>query len=505
MTPSLLTVSKTAPSAKNRFLFFPDRLTLLPSSLPSAFRAIFTNPAIRQAIPGILAEPFRFKSPLHALPPPQPGAATITATAAAAGPVADESVDGFFRRRFGAALADNLVSAMIHGIYSGDTRALSVRAVFPGLWEAEREWGSVVLAGLFGGPWRRWGAGAGGRSAYRRKVEADEVEMGRIKTRLREAGGAELVGAMEGASVWGVRGGLEELTKGVEKWLRAQGVEVWVGEEGAVQSITAEDGAIKVRVPASNFTVQPPDTRLTNPLPPHPASVQLRTATQTLSPTHLITTLPSLLPPPLAPSPIPSTTVAVINLAFPRTAGPALFPPGFGYLIPRSVPAAANPHNVLGVIFDSDVMPGVDDSAALGVIKASVLLGGSYWLPANGGPPFPLPAEHELVQRALETVRRHFPGTDVPEPFHARARVHVDCIPQVPPGHVAAFQADSRRVREFVAATGVRVGVAGGGVAVVGVNGAVRAGLEVGQSFARDVNGELEQGEVVVTGFENWE
>lgn len=502
--PRLLTVPKTAPSAKNRYLFYPDRLALLPSSLSSAFKAIFTNPVIRSAMPGILLEPFRPKSPLHALPPTTTLTTDATATTTASA-FADESVDSFFRRRFGAPLADNMISAMIHGIYSGDTRELSVRAVFPGLWEAEREWGSVVLAGLFGGVWRRWMGGE--KSLYRRRVEEDKVEEDMIKERLREGGQEGLVEAMEGASVWGVEGGLEELTKGVEKWLRAEGVEFRLGDEGKVESVKIEDGKIEVSrvLHVSDRLI----TRRADPPASTPISPQLRTPTSTLHPTHLITTLPSLLPPPLTPSPIPASTVAVINLAFPRTASSPsapLFPPGFGYLLPRSVPPSHNPHSVLGVLFDSDVMPAVDASAPLGITKASVLLGGSYWRPSAGGPPSPLPQEHELVQQALATLRLHFPEREIPDPFHARARVHVDCIPQVPPGHTDKFRADGARLRAFMEREGVRVAVAGGGVAVVGVNGAVRAGQEVGEGWAREVNGEVRGEEArIKTGFENWE
>lgn len=223
---------------------------------------------------------------------------------------------------------------------------------------------------------------------------------------------------------------------------------------------------------------------------------------------QLVTTISHVLPADLAPPRIPSTTVAVINLAFPAppSTDPPLFPPGFGYLIPRTVPTSQNPHHVLGVLFDSDVMPQVDTSRAQGLVKVSVLLGGSYWLDK---PPVPSPTHDQLVTAALETVRLHFPASAIPEPVHAFTHMQRDCIPQVPPGSLAAFRAFGERLKQV---GGGSVAVVGGGYSAVGVNGCVKAAWEVGTAMAEARNGELEKGEAgekvarpVKTGTEMWE
>ena len=236
LTPSLLTVPKIAPSAKNRFVYHPSSLTLLPSSLPTALVAAFTKPIIRSALPGILSEPFCPRSPLHDL-----------------SDGGDESVDSFFSRRFGTPLAENMISAMIHGIYSGDTRRLSIRAVFPGLWEAEREFGSVIKAGLFG-RFRKKGE----ESQYRLGVMGQEDRTREIKQRLGGTPeGADLVNRMEEASVWGVQGGLESLTDALRNWLVKEGVDVKAGLEGDVTSIEHSSGRWTVCVPFPSLPYSP--------------------------------------------------------------------------------------------------------------------------------------------------------------------------------------------------------------------------------------------------------
>lgn len=61
-----------------------------------------------------------------------------------------ETVDSFFRRRFGEQVADYLVAPFVSGIYAGDPKALLLAEAFPQLKEMERNHGSV-LRGFFKG------------------------------------------------------------------------------------------------------------------------------------------------------------------------------------------------------------------------------------------------------------------------------------------------------------------------------------------------------------------
>lgn len=62
--------------------------------------------------------------------------------------VYDESVGSFISRRFGSSAADNIVSAVLHGVYAGDINQLSIRSIAPKLWLLESEDQSVIR-GLF--------------------------------------------------------------------------------------------------------------------------------------------------------------------------------------------------------------------------------------------------------------------------------------------------------------------------------------------------------------------
>lgn len=67
----------------------------------------------------------------------------------------DESVGSFLSRRFGPPIADNLASAILHGIYAGDVYELSVRSIMPYLWKTESRHQSIIKGAwnrAFGGP-----------------------------------------------------------------------------------------------------------------------------------------------------------------------------------------------------------------------------------------------------------------------------------------------------------------------------------------------------------------
>lgn len=64
----------------------------------------------------------------------------------AAIPEQDESVAEFTMRHFGAEVLDRVAAPLLSGVFGGDVRRLSVRAVMPGFVAMEREYGSLIAA-----------------------------------------------------------------------------------------------------------------------------------------------------------------------------------------------------------------------------------------------------------------------------------------------------------------------------------------------------------------------
>jgi protoporphyrinogen/coproporphyrinogen III oxidase len=58
---------------------------------------------------------------------------------------ADQSLGGFFRRRLGNEVVDNLIEPLLSGIYAGDIDELSLMSLFPNFYEMEQTHRSLVL------------------------------------------------------------------------------------------------------------------------------------------------------------------------------------------------------------------------------------------------------------------------------------------------------------------------------------------------------------------------
>ena len=133
---------------------------------------------------------------------------------------------------------------------------------------------------------------------------------------------------------------------------------------------------------------------------------------------------------------VPSVTVMVVNLYYRQ---PGLLPvKGFGYLIPRSVPTKNNPEQALGVVFDSDATPAVDDSTGT---KLTVMLGGHWWDGRTD-----LPSAEEGIEMAKSVVENHLGITA--EPTATAATLQKDCIPQYVVGHHQKSQALHQKLED---------------------------------------------------------
>lgn len=57
----------------------------------------------------------------------------------------DQSLGGFFRRRFGGEIVDHLIEPLLSGVYSGDIDHMSLESTFPQFYEVEKEHRSLIL------------------------------------------------------------------------------------------------------------------------------------------------------------------------------------------------------------------------------------------------------------------------------------------------------------------------------------------------------------------------
>jgi len=138
---------------------------------------------------------------------------------------------------------------------------------------------------------------------------------------------------------------------------------------------------------------------------------------------HIFSTLPAHALAPLVPSlqeklvKIPFATVAVVNLGYRCS---VLDKKGFGYLIP-----SREKEQILGVVWDSSVFP--EQNRNPHQTRLTVMIGGVRM------PEVENLAEHELIDIAVEALKRHL-GIAAP-PDAAHVFLARSAIPQYQVGH----------------------------------------------------------------------
>lgn len=125
---------KTAAGARSRYVYFPDHVVAMPGpgdGISTLYRKMVNESAFDGLASAVFGEFFRPTRPPD---------------------VEDESVGSFISRRADPRLADNLVSALLHGIYAGDLYQLSMKSLFPDTWDREAMYGSLFGAFMQLGP-----------------------------------------------------------------------------------------------------------------------------------------------------------------------------------------------------------------------------------------------------------------------------------------------------------------------------------------------------------------
>jgi len=121
----VLYAKKTSAGSRHRYIYYPDRLNALPTpGEQPRFSNIFDlwRSGLAAGLPYALLEPWRPKRPDK---------------------LVDESIGSFIARRADKRIADNVISAVMHGIYAGDVWKLSARTLLATAWKLEGMHGSV--------------------------------------------------------------------------------------------------------------------------------------------------------------------------------------------------------------------------------------------------------------------------------------------------------------------------------------------------------------------------
>jgi hypothetical protein len=135
--------------------------------------------------------------------------------------IQDESIDSFFSRRFGPQFARMFGSALLHGIFAADSRKLSVRSIFPSMWDAEEVGHGRLSVGLL-------------KRSFSQAPQDDTYELGTLGHDMRDV------------SVYTFDGGLEIVTEALREELRTRpNVEVRTGVDLKALRPTP-DGAFQV-------------------------------------------------------------------------------------------------------------------------------------------------------------------------------------------------------------------------------------------------------------------
>jgi oxygen-dependent protoporphyrinogen oxidase len=216
----------------------------------------------------------------------------------------------------------------------------------------------------------------------------------------------------------------------------------------------------------------------------------------------------------------PATSVGVVNFVFPAPAD-TIHPAGFGYLVPRSAssvlfpienateqPPSPNPDGIIGVIFDSTSMTGVEDSplVASHFTKLTVMMGGPHWstypseptMPSS--PPIPIPSPEQLPSKALAHLKKVFPH--IPDPVLSEGFIQKECIPTYLIGHGQRL----RQLHETMeqSAWAGKLVLIGSGYGGVGVNDCVGMAEQTVLKLAASWSTSEPQVRNHVTGLERW-
>ncbi|KAI1874621.1 hypothetical protein JX265_004829 [Neoarthrinium moseri] len=422
-------------AAGTRYIYYPDHLVQLPEpkltfeNITKTLRSLFSEPIWTGCMSAFWRWQSYFNSTPEEIESRRLGAGSLNSAFNT-----DESVSEFLGRIFAdpdAPPIKNLVSGMLHGIYGGDVAKLSAKhTIFDRFWYQSKY---PLHEGFL------WFAL---KDFYLQYDMLDGPNSRQI---------IEMAEAARSHNLMAFEDGLLTLVDALSADLKGR-KNVTIKTDTPVSSLEYKDGRVEI-------------------LSDNGERVRYDQALSTLFSGQLAdlakpaNSLPSL-------AATEAVSIQVVNLWYPD-ADLLSQNPGFGYLIPQSVDPEQNPECALGVLFDSDIETGKDETKGT---KLTVMLGGHYW---SDWPV--LPTEEMGIAMARAVVERHL-GISPDEHVVAGAKLCRDCIPQHTVGH---FDRLRKAHYELEAAFKGKLTVAGPSYTQVGVIPAMRSGYDAGMRIAK--------------------
>ena len=355
LASEVIGVAKNSPSSKNRFIFYNNQLNYIPDS---PLKILFSKAPI---LKGFLWNVFMEIS--------RPSPKTFR----------DESLDSFITRRFGKNISGNIFSALVHGIYAGDTKQLSASSTFKILTDMEKRSGSIIIDLI--------------SNLFRRKkldydIEESSQDFIKFSTNLRET-----------SSIYSFKNGMQTLSDTLELKLKENGVEIITDD---CEDVKLDDSSV---------------------------SIVLKNSKETVKVDHIFSGIPAFVLKDLirneqafseALSEIQAVNVGVVNLVYHNVILPVQ---GFGFLIPSQQDIHA-----LGCVFDSCSFPAHRDDICI----LTVMLGGHLFEKQFGD--VETVSESLLLDHATSIVEKVL-GFSKKSLVDYRVQIQKQCIPQYTVGH----------------------------------------------------------------------
>ncbi|KAJ0121498.1 hypothetical protein J7T55_008662 [Diaporthe amygdali] len=456
-----VSLRKDDPVLSNRYIYYPDHLVNLPGSLPSDFFGrlksylsiaykLLTEPVFTGVIGSAVTATLNTNK-RNAEAARQLLAEGQRSTSHAIADLKDMTMGEYFESLLGRPDAiNNLQSALVHGIWGGDVWKLSMReGTFQQALIADKHGATPLIA-----------------------VKDHDLLSGR-DIAARNESAVTLMANHYNSEVGYIsfRNGFSTLTDALADALKSN-PNVTIKAGTPVTSIRYEQGKAVVVAPeqAGSTTV---------------GEVKYDKVISSLYSGSLGKLTGDALP--TLKNHSTAVTIQIVNLWYPNPSLTANYP-GFGYLIPQSVPAENNPHAALGVIFDSDRDAAADipeRKFAQGT-KLTVMLGGHYWdyLDADSWPD-----AKEATAMAMDTVHRQL-GIPPTEPVFTSTKVCRECIPQHLVGHRERMAKAHTELYDAFRGT---LAVVGSSYTAPGVLPSLKAGRDIalqvsGQGYKLDEN-----------------